>query len=65
MSKKTIGILLIVVGVIITLVSLFADYIGLGTDSGIHWAQSLGALIGVAASIGGVWLVLSSPTTKK
>ena len=65
MSKRTIGILLIVIGVILSMVSLFADVIGIGTYPGTHWAQILGTLIGVILSISGVWLALSNPKQQK
>ena len=61
MSKRTIGYVLIVLGVILALVSLFADAIGIGTYPGMNWAQILGALVGIFLAIVGVWLGLSNP----
>ena len=59
MSKRTLGMALIVVGVIIILVSLLADTIGLGAQPDIiGWRQILGAVIGAALGIGGVVLLI-------
>ncbi len=59
MSKRNIGIALIVVGVVLVLVSLLADAIGLGAQPGIiGWKQILGAAVGAAAAIGGMVLLL-------
>ena len=61
MSKKTIGYILIALGVIWTAISLAADVIGLGTWVGIDWAQLLGAAAGLVGVAVGVWLVLNKP----
>jgi predicted phage tail protein len=64
MSKKTIGFLLIILGVVVLVVSLTADVTGLGPGNGIGWKQILGAVIGVIVALGGVWLALNKPTQK-
>jgi hypothetical protein len=65
MSKRTIGLILIVLGAIWTGISLAADVIGLGTDrTGIYWAQQLGAAAGLIVVGIGVWLVLRKPAKK-
>ena len=59
MSTKTIGLALIIIGVLVLAVSLLADYIGLGSGpAGIGWKQLLGAGIGLVAAIVGVVLSL-------
>lgn len=55
MSKKTIGSILLVGGVVLLAVSLAADYIGLGTYWGIDWAQLLGAGVGLLIAAFGYW----------
>ena len=65
MSKKTIGFLLIILGVVVLVVSLTADVTGLGTGNGICWKQILGTVAGVIVALDGVWLALSKPTQKK
>jgi uncharacterized membrane protein (DUF441 family) len=63
MSKKTIGYILIALGVILAIVSLAADVIGIG-GAGFGWKQILGTAIGVIVAIVGVWLALSKPDQK-
>ena len=65
MSKKTIGIVLIILGVVLTIVSLAADVIGIGNGTGIGWKQILGAVVGVLVAVGGGWLAWSKPGPKK
>lgn len=42
MSRKTIGYVLIALGVVITVVSLAADAIGIGNQNGFGYQQLLG-----------------------
>ncbi len=56
MTKRTIGIILIIVGVIGAAVSLAADPLGIGTYPGINWAQLLGAVVGIVVVMVGAWL---------
>jgi predicted phage tail protein len=65
MSKKTIGIVLIILGVIVAVVAFAADALGIGGSPGIGWKQLLGATIGVSVALVGVWLELSKPDQKK
>jgi len=58
MSKRTIGIVLVVIGVIVVIVSLAADALGIGSGGGIGWKQLLGAAVGVVVVLGGGWLAL-------
>ena len=55
MSKRTLGILLIVLGLLLLVVSLAADLIGLGNGTGLGWKQLLGAAVGVLIMLGGLW----------
>jgi hypothetical protein len=65
MSKRTIGIALIILGVVLLIVSLAADVIGIGNGTGIGWKQILGAAIGAVLALGGVWLALNKTNQKK
>jgi steroid 5-alpha reductase family enzyme len=61
MSTKTIGVILIVVGVIVLLVFLLADALGIGSDpTTIGWIQILGSAIGLVVAVVGIVL-----TTRK
>ena len=55
MSKRTLGIVLIVLGVLLVILSLSADALGIGNGAGIGWKQILGAVIGVLVAAGGAW----------
>jgi hypothetical protein len=57
MSKKTIGIIGIVAGIALLILSLAADKIGIGNGLGIGWKQILGAAIGVIVALAGAWMV--------
>jgi hypothetical protein len=47
MEKKTLGLILIVVGIVVLLLSLFADLIGIGGYPGIGYKQVVGIIFGV------------------
>lgn len=69
MDKKQLGTILLVVGFILVLISLFADRLGLG-EGGFGPKQGAGVAIGVALAIlGWVWrkggsLTLGEPSDK-
>jgi uncharacterized membrane protein YgaE (UPF0421/DUF939 family) len=65
MSIRTIGFVLIALGVVIAVVSLAADVIGIGNQIGIGWKQLLGTAIGIIVALVGVWLVSRKPIQKK
>ena len=53
-NKKTIGIALLVVGVIVLIVSLAADAIGIGGAVGAFgYKQIIGAVVGVVVAVVG------------
>jgi hypothetical protein len=56
MGKKGLSLILIVVGVIILLVSLFADQIGIGGYPGFGFKQMIGTIIGLVIIIIGLIL---------
>jgi hypothetical protein len=64
MNKKTIGYILIALGVILAVISLAADVIGIGSP-GFGMQQILGTAVGVIVAIVGVWLALSKQDQKK
>lgn len=54
-TTRLIGLLLLVGGIVLLLLSLSADVIGLGRDPGFGYQQMGGTLVGaVAAIIGGL-----------
>jgi len=53
MSRKTIGTLIIIVGIALAVVSLGADFFGFGSGGGIGWKQIVGILVGVLLAAGG------------
>ena len=58
MSRRTMGIVLIVVGVVLAVISLAADAIGIGSYPGLNWAQILGTVVGAILALVGVWLAM-------
>jgi len=65
MSKKMLGVVFIILGVIVLMVSLAADALGIGTRTGIGWKQILAAVIGALVALDGVFLVFRNPEKKK
>jgi hypothetical protein len=59
MTKKRIGLVLSIGGVVLTMLSVFADYIRLGSYPGINWAQIVGIAVGLVAVAVGLWLMYS------
>ena len=47
MSKKTISLIVIAIGLVLTLISLIADFIGIGSYPGINNVQFTGILVGL------------------
>jgi hypothetical protein len=55
-SKRTLGIVMIVLGLALLVLSLAADALpGLGNGLGIGWKQILGAVVGALVAAGGAW----------
>lgn len=47
--------LILVLGILLALVSLLADFLGLGAKPGFGWKQTLGLAVGLALVALGVW----------
>lgn len=54
-SRRAWTWLVLVVGVLLALISIFADQIGLGTMPGFGWKQTLGLVVGVVLIVLAVW----------
>jgi hypothetical protein len=65
MKKRTIGLIGVIGGVVLTLLSLFADYIRIGSYPGINWAQIVGIAVGLVAVVVGLWLMYARKEEKK
>ena len=65
MSKKVLRIIIIVLSSLLIIISLTADFIGIGSYPGIHYAQIIGASVGLVALIIGLWLLLKSDKVEK
>ncbi len=57
-GKKTIGIVLLVVGIVVLLLSLVADPIGIGVRPGFGSYQIVGAIVGAIVTVVGLVLTL-------
>jgi cytochrome c biogenesis protein CcdA len=64
MSKRTLGIVLMVVGLVMVIVSLGADAIGLGAEPGLGLKQALGAVAGVIILAAGAWFWPGFPQSR-
>lgn len=58
MAGRAGGVLVLVLGLAVMLVSAFADRIGIGTDPGIGWLQTVGIVVGVGITIAGAALAM-------
>jgi nitrate reductase gamma subunit len=56
MNTKTISIILLVLGLLLATISLFADSIGLGEGSGMGYRQIAGLVAGIILVIAGALL---------
>ncbi len=65
MSARSIGIALIVIGVLGLIFSLLLDFIGIGKYPGIGTSQLLGAALGVIVAIVGIILVARKEKPKE
>jgi hypothetical protein len=65
MSKRTIGYILIGLGVVGLIASLAADYIGIGRYPGINGTQLMGAGLSLVIALIGVWLARSKSEPKQ
>jgi hypothetical protein len=65
MSRRKLGFIFICIGTAIQLVSLTADYIGIGANPEIiiGWKQQTGLAIGLAIILFGVWLLSKESVT--
>lgn len=59
MSKRTIGIVLLVVGILIILGSLGSGYIGLSASQAIGTKKILGAVVGLIVDVVGIYFMVS------
>jgi len=58
MNKKTIGIILVIIGVVGQVFSLSADFLGIGNDPAtVGWKQLLGAGVGLIVILLGVYFL--------
>ena len=60
-AKKTLGIILLVVGIVILVLSLTADLIGIGRTPGFRHQQITGTVIGAIVMVVGLILTLRKP----
>lgn len=63
MSKRTIALVLIVLGVVIAAGALAADTLGFGDSAGIGLQQTIGIAVGAIVAVVGLLMALSKPKT--
>jgi hypothetical protein len=57
-SQKTIGIVLLVVGIVVLLLALFANAIGIGNPANFGYIQIAGTIVGAILTVVGLYLAL-------
>lgn len=63
MSQKSIGIALVITGVVIVAASLLVDFVGLGSEMGIGWKQTAGLILGIL--IGAIGFIMRRGSAPK
>ena len=58
MNQRTLGIILLIMGLVLAALSLTADLIGLGKGSGFGYKQIAGLVVGVGGILVGVILLV-------
>lgn len=64
-SRKTLGLVLLVAGIVVLILSLLADPIGLGEAPGFGSNQIVGTIVGALLMMVGLILVGLIPTRNK
>ncbi len=60
MDKKTLSTAILVIGIVILVVSLFADSIGIGDHPGFGSDQVIGSVVGAIATAVGLFLTVKA-----
>ena len=55
MSKRTIGLIVLVAGLLLVILSITADAVGIGAEPGFGWKQTLGVILGVLVAAAAAW----------
>jgi hypothetical protein len=55
MTQRQLALVVLIVGVLLALVSLFADAVGVGAEPGFGYKQTAGLMVGVALAALGLW----------
>lgn len=56
MSKRTIGLIVMIAGLLLVLLSITADLVGIGAEPGFGWKQILGVIVGFLMVAGAAWV---------
>ena len=56
MSRKTLGLILVVLGVLVIVVGAFADTLGIGEGGAFGWKQTVALIVGIIVAVAGGWL---------
>jgi hypothetical protein len=64
MSRRNVGIVLFVLGLVLMVVSLAADVLQIGVGLGFGWRQITGSAVGALGVAVGAWLVLKKAGRK-
>jgi hypothetical protein len=62
-SKRSLGVVLLLVGLVVFAASMLADFIGYGGSDAFGWKQITGSVVGAIVLITGIILILVSKDT--
>lgn len=65
MSKKTISLVLLIIGAVLLVLSLFADLIGIGSYPGMHSSQIAGIIMSAILLALGLFFRFTKAALKK
>jgi hypothetical protein len=60
MDKTTLAAVILIVGIVVLIESLFADPIGIGFNPSFGYNQAIGTTVGAILTAGGLWLLVRS-----
>jgi uncharacterized membrane protein len=63
MSRRSLGVVVTVVGLLVLAIAVFADPLGIGgADDTFGWKQIVGVVVGAVIAVGGIVLAVSGET---
>ena len=61
MSKRTIGVIVLVAGLLLVILSITADAVGIGAEAGFGLKQTVGVIVGILVATAAAWWTWKKP----